>query len=95
MDEQYLEDLTRARHRHMLACLHAIGSNELGFLAGLDRMRAAPPDLSSLVRFTGPGAGQSRPAEWLAYPGVPRKGPDARIGAGGTAAQQHGNRSRR
>jgi hypothetical protein len=66
MDERYLEELTRARHRHPLACLRPLGGNELDCLAGLDRIRAASPGLGSLVRFTRSGTGPDRPAEWLA-----------------------------
>jgi hypothetical protein len=62
MDERYLQELTRERHRHALACLHVLGGSELGALAGLDRARTGPADLGSLVRFTGPGA---RPPAWL------------------------------
>jgi hypothetical protein len=57
MDEQYLEDLTRARHRHPLACLRVLGGNDLESVAGLGPVRAASPGLGGLVRFTGPVAG--------------------------------------
>jgi hypothetical protein len=35
---------------------------EQAWMAGLDQVRAAPTDLSRLVRFAGPGTGQDRPA---------------------------------
>jgi hypothetical protein len=65
MDEQYLEQLTRARHHHALACLHTVGGTEMDALAGLDRIRAASPGLDDLVRFTGPDTEPARPASWL------------------------------
>jgi hypothetical protein len=68
MDELYLQELTRVRRQHALACLHALGAGELESLAGLDGVRAASAGLASLVRFTGPGTGQLRPAAWLAGP---------------------------
>jgi hypothetical protein len=79
MDELYLAELTRARHRHVLACLHALSGSELDSLAGLDRVRAASAGLDSLVRFTGPG-GQTRPAGWLVRPGESPADRNARIG---------------
>jgi hypothetical protein len=82
MDEMYLEDLTKARHRHVLACLHGLGGSELEALAGLDRVRAASAGLGDLVRFTGPATGPARPAAWLACPGESREDRDARIGGG-------------
>jgi hypothetical protein len=78
MDERYLEELTRARHRHVLSCLHELGGSELEFLAGLDRVRGEPGDLGSLVRFAGPGPGQNHPADWLITPG---EAPDGRYAA--------------
>jgi hypothetical protein len=63
MDERYLQELTRERHQHALACLHALGGNELAALAGLDRARAG---LGSLVRFTGSGTHRSHAVTWLA-----------------------------
>lgn len=83
MDERYLQELTRARHQHVLACLHALGGSELDALAGLDRVRAAPADLGSLVRFTGSGTRRSCPVAWLEGPGEP---PDARNARAGVAA---------
>src|SRR6266568_2214876 len=71
MDERYLQALTRARHQHVLACLHALGGSELDALAGLDRVRAASADLGSLVRFTGSGTPGSCPVAWLGAPGGP------------------------
>jgi hypothetical protein len=65
MDEQYLEELTRARRHHVLGCLHALGGGELDSLAGLDPAHA---DLTGLVRVAGPGPGQDRPADWLVVP---------------------------
>lgn len=62
MDERYLQELTRERHQHVLACLHALGGNELAALAGLDRARAG---LGSLVRFAGSGTHRSYPVPWL------------------------------
>jgi hypothetical protein len=62
MDERYLQQLTRARQQHPLACLRTLGGADLEALAGLDRVRAAGVDLGSLVRFTGSGA---RPVPWL------------------------------
>jgi hypothetical protein len=82
LDEMYLEDLTKARHRHVLACLHGLGGSELEALAGLDRVRAASAGLGDLVRFTGPATGQARPAAWLACPGESREDRDSRIGGG-------------
>ena len=64
MDERYLEELTRARHRHVLACLHTLGGAELDSLAGLGQVRAASPGPGSLVRFTGLGTGHGRLGEW-------------------------------
>jgi hypothetical protein len=62
MDELYLEELTRARHRHALACLHPLGGSELETLAGLAAVRAAAPaDLGGLLRYVGPGAEKSGP----------------------------------
>jgi hypothetical protein len=86
MDEQYLEELTRARHQHVLACLRALGGSELDSLVGLDRVRAASPDLSGLVRFTGPGAGHSRRVEWLIQPRESPENRNSQIGADGAAA---------
>ena len=78
MDERYLQELTRARHQHVLAFLHTLGGSELDAMAGLDPARAAPADLGSLVRFTGPGA---RQATWLASAGEPAEARNARAGA--------------
>jgi hypothetical protein len=78
MDERYLEELTRARHRHALACLRPLGGHELYSLAGLDRVRAASPDLGSLVRFTRP----DHTAEWLTRPREPPENGAALAGAG-------------
>jgi hypothetical protein len=63
MDERYLQELTRERHQHVLACLHVLGGNELAALAGLDRARAG---LGGLVRFAGSGTHRSHPVPWLA-----------------------------
>jgi hypothetical protein len=68
MDERYLEELTRARHRHALACLHTLGGSELDLLAGLGRVRAASPGLGSLIRFAGPGTEHDRLGDWLPRP---------------------------
>jgi hypothetical protein len=87
MDEQYLEELTRARHQHVLACLRPLGGNELDSLVELDRVRAASPDLSGLVRFCGPGVGQDRPAEWLIHPRESPVSRSAGIGADGPAGR--------
>ncbi|MGH3205215.1 MAG: hypothetical protein ACRDP5_24670 [Streptosporangiaceae bacterium] len=84
MDERYLEELTRARHQHVLACLRTLPGSDLASLAGLDHMRAAPANLGRLVRFTGPGTGQDRPVEWLGRP-VNHPERRGRIGAGTTA----------
>lgn len=85
MDERFLEELTRARRQHVLACLRTLPGSDLASLAGLDHVRAAPTDLGRLVRFTGPGTGQDRPVEWLGRPGNDL-GRGGRIGAGTTAA---------
>jgi hypothetical protein len=66
MDELYLQELTRARHHHVLACLHVLGGGELAAVAGPGRARPAPADLGRLVRFAGPGIQPARPADWLA-----------------------------
>jgi hypothetical protein len=63
MDERYLQELTRERHQHVLACLHVLGGNELAALAGLDRAQAG---LGGLVRFAGSGTHRSHPVPWLA-----------------------------
>jgi len=78
MDERYLQELTRTRQHHVLACLRILGGSELDALAGLDPARAAPADLGSLVRFSGPGAGQ---VTWLASAGEPAEARNARAGA--------------
>jgi hypothetical protein len=62
MDERYLQQLTRARQQHPLACLRTLGGADLEALGGLDRAQAAAVDLGSLVRFTGSGP---RPVPWL------------------------------
>jgi hypothetical protein len=81
MDEQYLAELTRVRHHHMLACLHPLGGTELETLAGLDRVRAASAGLDSLIRFAGPASGPARPATWLIRPAETREDRDARVHA--------------
>jgi hypothetical protein len=78
MDERYLRELTRDRHQHVLACLHALGGNELGVLAGLDHARAG---LGRLVRFTGSGPDWSQPVTWLAGLRQPSEPWSARAGA--------------
>jgi hypothetical protein len=78
MDERYLLELTRERHRHVLACLHALGGNELDVLAGLDRARAG---LGSLVRFAGCGARRSYAVPWLAGLRKPAEAQSPRAGA--------------
>jgi hypothetical protein len=85
MDERYLEELTRARHRHPLACLHTIGGTELDSLAGLGQVRAASPGLGSLIRFTGPGIGHTRLGEWLPRPRGSAESHDTGPGRDGTA----------
>jgi hypothetical protein len=85
MDERYLEELTLARHRHVLACLHTLGGTGLDSLAGLDPVRAASPGLGSLVRFSGPGTGHTRLGEWLPRPRGPAESHDAGPGPGGAA----------
>lgn len=85
-DERYLEELTRARHRHPLACLHVLGGSELDALAGLGRARAASPGLGGLIRFSGPGTGHGRLGEWLPYPRESPESHDAGSGVGGAAA---------
>jgi hypothetical protein len=87
MDERYLEELTRTRHRHALACLHAIGGHELECLAGLDRVRAESPDLGSLIRFTVPATGQGGLGDWLPRPRESPRGRDAETGHGGAAGE--------
>jgi hypothetical protein len=77
MDERYLQELTRARHQHALACLRTLGGSELDAVAGLDQARAAAADLGSLVRFSGPGA---RPVAWLMRSGEPPEAGNARAG---------------
>lgn len=92
MDEQYLEELTRARHRHPLACLRVLGGNELESVAGLGPVRAASPGPGGLVRFAGPGVaggvefgvGGGRLGDWLPPPGQSPESA-AGSGAGGTA----------
>jgi hypothetical protein len=78
MDERYLQQLTRTRQHHVLACLRILGGGELDALAGLDPARAGPADLGSLVRFSGPGA---RPPTWLVSAGEPAEARNARAGA--------------
>jgi hypothetical protein len=78
MDERYLQDLTRERHQHALACLRTLGGSELDSMAGLDQARGAAADLGGLVRFTGPVA---RPVSWLITPGEPPEARNARGGA--------------
>lgn len=73
MDEQYLEELTRARQRHALGCLRVLGGSELDALAGLGQVRARSAGLASLVRFAGPGGEPNQPVEWLAHPGQSRQ----------------------
>lgn len=81
MDEMNLRELTRERHQHVLACLHALGGNELDAVAGLDRARAG---LGSLVRFTGSGGLRSHLVTWLA--GLRKAAPAQSAGAGAVAA---------
>jgi hypothetical protein len=81
MDELYLQELTRERHRHLLACLHVLGGSELDTLAGLGRVRAASADFGSLVRFTRPGIQRTYPVTWLVAPREPREARNARAGA--------------
>jgi hypothetical protein len=58
MGEPYLEELTRVRHRHALACMHKVAGNELEVIAGLDRVRADAPTGGGVpVRFLVPGGG--------------------------------------
>jgi hypothetical protein len=82
MDELYLEELTRARHQHVLSSLRPLGGSELDSLAGLDRVPDEPADLSRLVRFAGPGTEQHHLAEWMTTPRRSRAGRPAQIGAG-------------
>jgi hypothetical protein len=86
MDERYLEELTRARHRHVLACLHILGGTELDLMAGLGQVRAASPGTGSLVRFTGHVIRHNRPGEWLPRPGGPPASHDPGGDPGGTPA---------
>jgi hypothetical protein len=66
MDERYLEELTRARHHHALACLNVVGGVEMDAVAGVDRVRAAAPaHLTDLVRYAGPGSDMRGPAAAL------------------------------
>ncbi len=81
MDEQYLEDLTRARQRHALASLHVLGGDELDSLAGLAALRASSPGPGGLTRFTGHGAG-GRLGDWLPRPGPSPGRHYTRSGAG-------------
>jgi hypothetical protein len=85
MDELYLQELTRARHHHALACLNVLGGGELAVVAGLGHARPAPADLGRLVRFAGPGHQPGRPADWLAGPG---ESPQARNAAALTGARR-------
>ena len=78
MDERYLQQLTRTRHHHVLARLHALSGSELDALAGLDPARDAPADLDSLVRFSGPGV---RQVTWLARAAEPDQARSLRAGA--------------
>jgi hypothetical protein len=79
MDERYLQQLTRTRQHHVLACLRILGGSELDALAGLDPARdparTAPADLGSLVRFSGPGPHQ---VAWLVGAEEPAKARNAR-----------------
>jgi hypothetical protein len=95
MDELYLEELTRARQQHVLACLHTLGGSELDALAGLDRVRASSAGLDCLVWFAGPGTGPLRPAAWLVRPGELREDWDPRMGVGSTARTIAATGSRR
>jgi hypothetical protein len=89
MDERYLEELTRARHRHPLASLRVLGGNDLESVAGLGPVRAASPGLGGLVRFTGPGAGpgigDGRLGDWLPPPGQSPQSRAPGDGTGGAA----------
>jgi hypothetical protein len=85
MEERHLDELTRARHRHVLACLHALGGTELALMAGLARVRAAAPGPGGLIRFSGPDTGHDRPGQWLPRPRGSPGGHDARPGQGGAA----------
>jgi hypothetical protein len=71
MDERYLEEVTRARHRHALAPLHAAGGDELRARAGLAPVRALSPGPGGLTRFTGPGAIDAHLGDWLPRPPDP------------------------
>jgi hypothetical protein len=63
MDERYLDSLTKARHRHVLAFLHAVPGEELDLLAvvGVPQVQA-PADLRDLVRFAQPTIDTARVA---------------------------------
>lgn len=65
MDERYLEDLTRARHQHALACLRVLGGQELDYLAGLGQTQAGTKSSGDLIRFAAPGTGQGSIGDWL------------------------------
>jgi hypothetical protein len=87
MDERYLEELTRARQRHALACLRVLGGSELDFLAGLAPVRAASPGPGGLIRFAGHSTAQDdRLGDWLPRPGRSPKSHDAGSGTGREAA---------
>lgn len=69
MDERYLDELTRSRHRHALAPLRVLGGDELEAVARLDRARAeAPEELTDLIRYAGPGSEELPPAAALVRP---------------------------
>jgi hypothetical protein len=62
MDEVFLEQLTRQRHRHCLGVLRRLGTPQVASVAGLHRVRAeAPADLTSLVRIVIPFREGGRP----------------------------------
>jgi hypothetical protein len=86
MNERYLEELTRARHRHALVFLHVLGGHELDSLAGMAAVRAWSPGPGGLTRFTGTRATRDRLGDWLPRPGQSPEGDDVRSGAGATAA---------
>jgi hypothetical protein len=55
MDESFLEQLTRLRHSHALACLHQIPQLELLALAGIEPPCVlSGPELATLVTVAGP-----------------------------------------
>jgi hypothetical protein len=72
MDEAFLEELTRERHRHGLAMLRRVGTAELVSVAGIAQVRReAPADVTDLVRLIMPGGDANGPDRALTATGAP------------------------